>query len=183
MDSPFVDIDFSTLKKGQPGAMLHEFFVNELKDIYWAEKHLTKAIPKMRKAATSPQLQKAFDEHLAVTEEQIVRLEQVFHLLNKKAEGIKCEAMEGIVKEAESVIEDTENDTMTRDVALIFAAQKVEHYEIATYGGLVQLALTMGMKEAAELLHTTLQEEKEADEALSHIAVHNINWEATQEHA
>lgn len=174
-------IDFSKIKKGQPGGMLHEFFVEELKDIYWAEKHLTKAIPKMHAAATSPQLRKAFAEHLAVTNHHIARLEQVFQLLGKKAEGIKCEAMEGIVKEAESVIEDTEDDTMTRDVALIMAAQKVEHYEIATYGGLVQLALTMGLKQAAELLHATLKEEKETDEALSHIAVHNINWKATQE--
>ncbi len=126
------------------GSMLEEFMVESLKDIYWAEKHLTKALPRMQKAATSQQLKDAFERHLEVTKTQISRLEQAFEMLGKKAQAKKCDAMEGLTKEAEGMIEETEKGTMTRDVALIMAAQKVEHYEIATYGGLKQLAATMG---------------------------------------
>lgn len=174
-------IDFSSLKKGAPGSMLKEHFLDELKDIYWAEKHLTKALPKMEKAATTDALRQAFAEHLHATEGHIDRLEQVFELLGQKAQAKKCEAMEGLVKEGESVIEDTEKDTMTRDVGLIIAAQKVEHYEIATYGGLVELALTMGLKDVAALLEETLKEEKDTDVKLTAIAEGSINWEATTE--
>lgn len=167
----------------QQNTMLEKFLVDTLKDIYWAEKHLTKALPKMEKAATTEELKQAFQEHLAVTEEQITRLEQVFELLGKKPQGKKCEAMEGLSKEMETVLEETEAGSMTRDVALIVSAQKVEHYEIATYGGLAQLAKTMGLTEAGELLGQTLQEEKEADELLTSIAENNINLEAEQEGA
>jgi ferritin-like metal-binding protein YciE len=161
--------------------MLEALFIDHLKDIYWAEKHLTKALPKMRKAATSSELQQAFDDHLQVTQEQITRLDQVFEMIGKKAQGKKCDAMAGLVMEAESVITDTEKGSKTRDVGLIIAAQKVEHYEIASYGGLATLAKTLGMEEAKNLLGQTLEEEKQTDALLSQIAENNINLEAAQE--
>ena len=163
------------------GNMLEEFFVDMLKDIYWAEKNLLKALPKMQKASTTSELQAAFEDHKKVTEEQVTRLEEAFEMLGKKAQGKKCDAMEGLIKESESIIEETEKGSMTRDVALIVAAQKVEHYEIASYGGLVQLAKTMGKNDVAELLQLTLDEEKETDMLLTEIAENNINWEAEQE--
>lgn len=163
------------------GSMLEEFFVDQLKDIYWAEKHLLKALPKMQKASTTSELQAAFEDHKKVTEEQVTRLEEAFQMMGKKAQGKKCDAMEGLIKESESIIEETEKGSMTRDVALIVAAQKVEHYEIASYGGLVQLAKTMGKDDVAELLQLTLDEEKETDLLLTDIAENNINWEAEQE--
>ena len=162
-------------------SMLKELFIEELRDIYWAEKHLVKALPKMEKAASSQELANAFAEHLAVTQEQVSRLEQVFELLGENARGKKCDAMEGLVKEAESVIEDTEEGTSTRDVALIIAAQKVEHYEIAAYGGLATLAKTMGKTEIKDLLGQTLDEEKETDEILTQLAESSINQSASQE--
>lgn len=160
---------------------LEKFFLNALKDIYWAEKALTKALPKMKKAATTQELQEAFVHHLEQTEEQVARLEQVFSLLGKKAQAKKCDAMEGLIKEAESIVEETDDGTMTRDVAVILAAQKVEHYEIATYGGLVTLARTMGNEEVADILSVTLEEEKQTDLDLTDLAENNINWEAEQE--
>lgn len=162
---------------------LMELFVDEIKDIYWAEKHLTKALPKMQKASTSEELANAFAEHLEVTKTHVGRLEQVFELLGKKAQAKKCDAMEGLVKEGEGIIEDTDDGTATRDVGLILAAQKVEHYEIATYGGLTQLAKTLGLEDVAELLGQTLAEEKEADETLTNIAENDINYEAASEDA
>lgn len=169
--------------KGAGNSQLHEFFVDSLKDIYWAEKHLTKALPKMRDAATTGQLKSAIEEHIAQTEGQVTRLEQVFELLGEKAQAKKCDAMEGLTKEAESILEETEEGTMTRDVGIIVAAQKVEHYEIATYGSLVQLAMTMGQADIAEILNETLEEEKQTDANLTSIAENNINWEAEQEDA
>ena len=160
---------------------LEKFFEDSLKDIYWAEKQLTKALPKMQKAATTDELKNAIEEHTKQTEEHVSRLEQVFELLGKKAQAKKCEAMEGLVKEGESIVEETEDGSMTRDVGIIMAAQKVEHYEIATYGGLVQLATTMGKDDVAELLNQTLEEEKETDQLLTGIAENNINWEAEME--
>jgi ferritin-like metal-binding protein YciE len=162
-------------------SQLEKYFLDSLKDIYWAEKHLTKALPKMKKAATTSELQTAIGDHLAQTEEHVSRLEQVFELLGKKPQAKKCEAMEGLVKEGETVIEETEDGSMTRDVGVIMAAQKVEHYEIATYGGLVQLANTMGQKEIAGILQQTLEEEKQTDKGLTSIAENNINWEAGNE--
>jgi ferritin-like metal-binding protein YciE len=162
-------------------SMLQEFFLDELRDIYWAEKHIVKALPKMQKAATSEELANAFEEHLAVTEEQVARLEEVFELLGEKARGKKCEAMEGLVSEGETVIEDTEEGSSTRDVALIIAAQKIEHYEIAAYGGLATLAKTLGKEDVAELLGQTLAEEKEADEMLTQLAENNVNQSAASE--
>jgi ferritin-like metal-binding protein YciE len=165
----------------QSNSQLEKFFTDSLKDIYWAEKHLTKELPKMNKAATTQQLKDAIDEHLAQTEEHVARLEQVFELMGKKAQAKKCDAMEGLIKEGHSVVEETEEGSMTRDAGIIIAAQKVEHYEIATYGGLVTLANTMGLDEIAGILNTTLEEEKQTDANLSELAENDINWEAEQE--
>jgi ferritin-like metal-binding protein YciE len=161
--------------------LLEEYFVDEIRDIYWAEKHLTKALPKMEKAATSDELSTAFADHLQVTKEQVARLEQVFEMLGEKPRGKKCDGMEGIVKEAETIIEETEDGSSTRDVALIIAAQKVEHYEIAVYGGLTQLAKTLGKNDVAGILGEILEEEKEADELLTNLAEGGVNESATQE--
>ena len=166
---------------GENDSLLQELFVDSLKDIYYAEKAITKALPKMQKAATSEQLVAAFEEHLSVTQGQVARLEQVFESIGEKVGSKKCEAIEGLIKEAESIIEDTDAGTSTRDVGLILGAQKVEHYEIASYGGLRQLAVTLGYNEAAELLQVTLDEEKETDLLLTDIAENNINYEAASE--
>lgn len=160
--------------------LLQELFLDMLKDIYWAEKHLTKALPKMKKAATTQELQNAFEDHLAQTEQHVTRLEKAFELMGKKAQAEKCEAMEGLTKEADSMTEETEKGSLTRDVALIAAGQKVEHYEIATYGTLVQLASNMHLNEVASLLEQTLKEEKEADSLLTEIAENNVNWQALE---
>lgn len=162
---------------------LREFFVDELKDIYWAENHLVKTLPKMKKAATSEELQKAFENHLDETTIHVSRLDKVFEMLGEKAEAKKCEAMAGITEEGEGIISDTEKGTATRDVGLIFAGQKVEHYEISTYGGLAQVARTLGLHEISEILSTTLQEEKNADQLLTKIAEDHINYDAKAEPA
>jgi len=161
--------------------MLRELFIDELKDIYWAEKHLTKALPKMQKAATSPDLATAFAEHLQVTQNQIERVEQVFDLLDMPARAKKCEAMSGLVKEAQELMEELPKGTAVRDAGLIIAGQKVEHYEIAAYGSLVQLAKTMGENDIADILQQTLDEEKEADQMLTELAVSGINISADNE--
>jgi ferritin-like metal-binding protein YciE len=161
--------------------MLRELFVEELKDIYWAEKHLTKALPKMKKAATSEELAGAFEEHLAVTEKQIERVEQVFEMLDMTPRAKKCEAMDGLVKEAQNIIEEMPKGSAVIDAGLIIAGQKVEHYEIAAYGSLVQLAKTMGENEIADLLQQTLDEEKQADQLLTELAVSGINITAENE--
>jgi ferritin-like metal-binding protein YciE len=160
---------------------LEKFFLDALKDIYWAEKHLTKALPKMQKAATSEELQQAIEEHLNQTKEHINRLEQVFDQLGEKAQAKKCEAMEGLTKEGDTVVEETEDGTATRDVGIIVSSQKVEHYEISAYGSLITLAKTMGQDEVADILSQTLEEEKEADQILSQLAETSINWEAEGE--
>jgi ferritin-like metal-binding protein YciE len=161
--------------------MLQNLFLDSLKDIYWAEKSLIKVLPKLSKSATAPELQQAFQQHLQQTEGQVSRLEQVFELLGKKAQGVKCEAMAGLTKEAESMIQETKKGSETRDVALIMAAQKVEHYEIATYGSLATLAAQMGNNQAKDLLGQTLQEEKDTDMLLTQLAESKINQEAEQE--
>ena len=170
----------ATMQKSDE-TMLRELFVDELRDIYWAEKHLTKALPKMRKAATSQELASAFEDHLTVTENQIGRIEQVFEMLGTAARAKKCEAMEGLVKEAQNLMEELPKGTMVRDAGLIIAAQKVEHYEIAAYGSLVQLAKTMGENEIAEILAMTLNEEKMTDQLLTELAVTGINIAADGE--
>ena len=159
-------------------SQLLELFEDELKDIYWAEKAITKAIPKMVKKATSPELKEALESHLEQTREQIGRVEQVFELLGKKATAKKCEAMAGLIEEGAEIIEDTEEGAM-RDAGIISAGQKIEHYEIASYGTLRQFAETLGLTEAATLLETTLEEEKAADQILSEVA-QTINFEAAE---
>ena len=161
---------------------LKEFFIDELKDIYWAEKHLVKALPKMAKAATSKELKAAFEKHKTVTETHVARLEKVFEALGEKAKAKKCEAMDGLVTEANEIISDTKAGTMVRDTGLIFAAQKVEHYEIATYGSLKAVASILKIKAAAiALLEKTLEEEKTTDQALTKIAESYVNKEALAE--
>lgn len=162
-------------------SLLHEFLIDGLKDIYWAENHLLKAIPKMQKEATTVQLERTLGEHLEVTKEQIQRLDQIFDMLGVKAVGKKCEGIRGLISEGEDAMDETEDGSVTRDVAIIVSAQKIEHYEIAAYGGLAQLARTMGHDDIAELLDTTLQEEKEADRMLTEIAENDINYEASTE--
>ncbi len=160
-------------------SQLMKLFEDELKDIYWAEKALTKAIPKMIKNTTSPELLDALKSHLEETTEQVSRLEKVFTSIEKKAVAKKCEAMDGLIKEAGEIMESCEKGAM-RDAGIISAAQKVEHYEIATYGTLHQFAVTLGLAEAASLLEETLTEEKSADATLTEIAVATINIEASE---
>jgi ferritin-like metal-binding protein YciE len=160
---------------------LNELFIDELKDIYWAEKHLAKALPKMAKAATSDELRAAITSHQAETEGQITRLEDVFKSIGEKAVAVKCEAMAGLLKEGDEIVAETEKGSITRDAGIISAAQKIEHYEIASYGTLKTLAGVLGYDEAAELLDVTLQEEKNCDEKLTVIAVSGINQSASAE--
>ena len=169
-----------TKAKSSAAQGLRDLFEDELKDIYWAEKALTKAIPKMIKNATSEELINALSEHLEVTQEQVKRCEQVFDILGKPARAKKCEAMAGLIKEAEEIIESTEIGVV-RDAGIISAGQKVEHYEIASYGTLCAFATTLGETEAAELLQQTLQEEKDADKTLTEVAESSINVEAADE--
>ncbi|TFF35191.1 YciE/YciF ferroxidase family protein [Mucilaginibacter psychrotolerans] len=160
---------------------LNELFLDELKDIYWAEKHLVKALPKMVKAATSEELKNAIQTHIAETENHITRLESAFASLDEKAVAVKCEAMAGLLKEGEEIVSETEKGTLTRDAGIISAAQKIEHYEIASYGTLRTLALTLGYAEAADLLQATLDEEKNCDSLLTQIAEAGINDTAKTE--
>jgi ferritin-like metal-binding protein YciE len=173
----------SSLKSSRDmdNSALHELFVTELKDIYWAEKHLVKNLPKLVKAATSQELKEAIQMHLEETEQQVTRLEQVFESIDEKVSAKKCEAMAGLVEEANDGVLDTDEGTMVRDVAIIASAQKVEHYEIAAYGTLRTLAQVMGHTEAEQLLSETLDEEKSADEKLTEIAEGFVNESASDE--
>jgi ferritin-like metal-binding protein YciE len=166
---------------GGSNSKLKEFFNDQLADIYWAEKKLVKTLPKLEEAATSQQLKNAFSSHLKQTEQHVTRLETVFDIIGEDAVAKKCVAMAGIVDEGEEIIDDTDTGTAQRDVGLIFAGQKAEHYEIATYGGLIQLAKTLGYEEAANLMKQTLVEEKEADVLLTEIAEKNVNYQASRE--
>lgn len=159
----------------------HEFFLECIQDIYDAEKQATKALPKLAKAATSEELRSAFEQHLTETEGQIQRLEQVFAALGEKAKGKSCKAMKGLVEEAEETIKDTEDGSMVRDAALIGAAQKQEHYEIAAYGTARTLARLMGHDDVADLLQQTLDEEGNTDKKLTQLAESQINEQASQE--
>ena len=167
-------------KAGMESSQLMELFEDMLKDLYWAEKAITKAVPKMIENATSQELIDALKSHLGETETQITRLEQVFESIDKKPDAKKCEAMEGLIKEAEEIMESCEEGAMC-DAGIISAGQKVEHYEIASYGTLRQFAETLGLAEAESLLEATLDEEKAADERLSEIATDAINVEAAEE--
>jgi ferritin-like metal-binding protein YciE len=171
----------SATQEKKAESLLEKFFIDQLRDIYYAEQQLIKAIPKMENAATTDELKEAFNDHLHQTQKHVKRLEKVFKMIGKKPEGKKCEAIEGLIKEAETIINETKENSMTRDAALIIAAQKVEHYEIASYGGLVQLALTMDLDDVSDILDTTLMEEEETDYLLTDIAENNINMEAEKE--
>ncbi|HVX50234.1 MAG TPA: ferritin-like domain-containing protein [Chitinophagaceae bacterium] len=160
---------------------LRKFFIESLQDIYYAEKHLVDALETLRDEATTTNLKNAFNEHRGVTQGHVTRLEQVFAAIGEEPDTKKCAAIKGIISEAESIIRDTENDTITRDAALILAAQKAEHYEIATYGTLVQFARVLGANEASLLLQQTLEEEKQADETLTGIAESFINEQSGEE--
>ena len=160
---------------------LQEFFKDQLQDIYWAEQKLVKTLPKLEEAASSAELKQAFNSHLQETKNHVSRLERVFELIGEHAKGKKCHAIAGITEEGEEIIDETEENTAQRDVGLIFAGQKAEHYEIATYGGLIQLAKTLGYSDAAELLSVTLSEEKNADVTLTKIAEGGINFQAREE--
>jgi ferritin-like metal-binding protein YciE len=158
-------------------ATLHDAFLDELRDTYDAEKQLTKALPKMAKAASSPQLRKAFETHLKETQGQIGRLEKAFASLDEKVRGKHCDGIEGIIEEGKSVMEEDFDET-TMDACLIAAGQRAEHYEMAAYGTLVAWAKAMGHSEAASLLQQNLDEEKAADAKLSALAEGGINEEA-----
>lgn len=156
---------------------LEELFVETIKDIYYAEKKILKALPKMAKKATSPDLAAAFEAHIEETEGQVERLEQIFDLLGKAKRGKTCPAIDGIIEEGEEIMKEAEDDTV-RDAGMLAAAQAVEHYEISRYGTLKAWAEKLGMDEAASLLDATLQEEKATDEKLTALADSEINIEA-----
>jgi ferritin-like metal-binding protein YciE len=156
---------------------MKDLLIDELRDIYHAEKQLTRALPKMGRAASNGQLKEAFTQHLEETRGQIERLEQVFELLDTRTRGKPCHAMEGLIEEAKEIMEMGLGPELL-DVALIAAAQKVEHYEIAGYGTLVALAQASGFSEAAQLLQETLDEEKKTDQLLNKLAISDVNMKA-----
>ena len=163
------------------GTEFREFFIDELKDILWAEKALLKALPKMRKAATGKELAASFESHLSETENQISTLEQVFDMMGEKPNTKKCDAMEGLLSETESIMSDPEKGSAIRDAGLILAAQKVEHYEIATYGTLAAFADAMQEAKVAKLLRSILRDEKKSDKMLTILALESVNEEASEE--
>ena len=163
-----------------PEEDLRTFFIDSLKDIYWAEKALMKALPKMSKNATSETLVATINDHLLVTEEQVSRLEEVFEIIGKKASTKKCEAMKGLIKEGKGIIKDTPEGPV-RDSGIIAASQKIEHYEIASYSALAAFAQTLGEDEVYTLLQQTLDEEKEAELLLTEVAANYINFKPNEE--
>jgi ferritin-like metal-binding protein YciE len=156
---------------------MEELFHALLQDVYYAEKQLTKALPKLAKAAESKELKKAFTDHLKETEGHVERLEKAFDMIGKPAKGKKCEAILGIIEEGKEVIEEAEEDSVL-DAGLIASGQAAEHYEIARYGTLIAWAKVIGKPQVARLLHETLQEEKHADELLTKIADRAVNEQA-----
>lgn len=160
---------------------IEKLFVNELKDLYSAEKQITRVLPKMAKAATSEELRTAFETHLKETEGQIERLDRVFEILGKSASGKTCQGMKGVLEEGAEMMEETEEGEV-RDAGMISAAQRVEHYEIAAYGTVRTLAELLGQKEIAKLLQETLDEEGNTDKKLTQIAT-NVNRQAQQKAA
>lgn len=160
--------------------VINELFENQLKDILWAEQELTRFMPKILKQVTSKELKKTFEEHMKITEAQVRRLENIFEIIGSKPEAEKCDGMEGLVKEAEQIIESAEPGVI-RDAFIIGAVQKVEHYEMASYGTLRALATIIGEYEVASLLGETLEEEKEADFKLTQVAENFVNIQASDE--
>ena len=159
---------------------LRDLLVHEMQDLYDAEKQLVKALPKVIEAASSSELKEAIEGHLEKTREHVKRLERAFQHLGEKAKGMHCDAMEGLLEEGEGMMEE-EGDDSVIDAGIIAAAQKVEHYEIASYGCVCTWAESLGESEVAELLSETLGEEKEADEKLTEIAESNVNQQAKSE--
>lgn len=160
---------------------LNDLFMTTLKDVYFAERQLLKALPRMARAAQSQQLREAFLEHREQTQEQVARLTRVFEIIGKRARGQTCEAMMGLIQESEELLEEATEPSPVRDAGLIACGQAVEHYEIARYGTLAAWAETLGHSEAADLLRETLEEEKATDTLLNQIALNDINLEAKQE--
>ena len=158
---------------------LRKLYVEELKDLYSAEKQILQALPRMAKKASNPQLKAGFEEHLRQTEQQVQRLEQIFEGLGKSPRGKKCKGMEGLLEEGKEVMQEDMDDE-TRDAALISAAQRVEHYEIAGYGTVRTYAQLLGERDALKLLQTTLDEEGQTDKKLTQLA-ESINVEAMDE--
>lgn len=159
-----------------------DLFEHMLQDMYYAEKQISEALPKMAKAASNEDLRQAFESHLKETESQIERLEQVLEMLDLDVEEEKCEAIEGLLEEGESLMKETPKGPIC-DAALIAAAQKVEHYEIASYGTLCAMAKESGFSEAADILQDILDEEKSADEKLTDIAENDVNKQAVSKAA
>lgn len=174
---PTDDADMS-VELLDPKDGLQKLFTDSIKDIYWAENQLVKSLPKMESAAKLPELKKAISAHLEETKNQVARLESIFELLGKKPQAKKCDAMEGLTKEGEGVIEDTDKDSPARDLGIIMASQKVEHYEIASYNGLIKLAQNLGLDaQISKLLTESLTEEQSADETLGAIAANAIDYD------
>jgi len=169
------------MEKNNSHSELEKFFLDALQDIYYAEGKIEESLAKIKHKATSEELQEAIEDHELVTKKQILRLEKVFKHLGEEAKKKKCDAIDGILKEVDEMVKSTKDGSMTRDVAIIIGSQKVEHYEIATYGGLVQIAITLGHEKVADLLETTLDEEEETDYLLTEIAEEHVNFEAAEE--
>ena len=181
MTLKFPIMNTNTKKNDTPQTEFRKFFVEQLKDIYWAEQHLAPALLKMSRAATSPKLTAAFKKHHDESAKQLTQLERIFSLLGEKPQGKRCAAMAGLLEEAEGMIEDTEANSLVRDAGLILAAQKVEHYEIATYGTLKALAVYLPEKQVKRLLDTILSGEKKTDGLLTVLAEEYVNECAAQE--
>lgn len=162
-------------------SMLETFFINQLNDMYDAEKQLVKAIPQMQNAASTEELEAAFEMHALQTQRHVSRIEKIFKHLGKTPESKTCVVMKALIDETTEVINQTQEGTMTRDAGLIMAAQRIEHYEIASYGGLVQFAITMKLDKVATMLEDTLDEEEKTDYTLTDIAEEFINMEADGE--
>ena len=173
---PTDNADFSTVAL-DPSDGLRKLLLDCVRDLYWAENHLVMGLPKMAKAASLPVLQQAILEHLDQTKIHIQRLEQVFELLGQEPQAKKCDAMEGLAKEGEGVIETTDAGTPARNLGIIMSSQKIEHYEISSYTGLSKLAYKLNLAAVAELLNETLAEEEQADDKLAQIANDNFSSE------
>ncbi len=171
----------SASKNNDKRTPLYDFFLSGLKDFLYAENKLVDALQEMERAATTEELKDAFEDHHLLTKKHVSRLKKVFEKLGEQEESKECKAIDGLIEEAKEIIKSTEEGSVTRDVGLIIAAQKVEHYEIASYGGLAQIAITLGLEKVADILEKTLQEEEETDESLTDIAESHINPEAEKE--
>jgi len=177
-----VSVDNAEVNADQmKGSPLHQLFLTALKNIYFAENAILEALDEMQRMATTKELKDAFEDHRLQTQKQVSRLEKVFGLIDETPEKKECKGIKGIIEEGQEIAGSTKEGSITRDAVLIIAAQKVEHYEIATYGGLAQLATTMGHDKAADLLEKTLQEEEDTDYNLTEIAETFINFNAEQE--